>query len=529
MTIEASLAMQRKIVEALHDPRRYPHPVSNFTLIETHISFVLLTGEFAYKIKKAVDLGFVDYTTLAQRRFCCEEELRLNRRLASQLYLEVVALGGSPDNPHLAAEDWAIEYAVKMRQFEQTDLLDQVLARNSLLAGHIDKLAAMLGAFHRNAPACAADQSYGSAALIRSQLEALLPPFEPPTDARDRDYGALEVWCRKEYARLYEVFALRKSCGFVREGHGDLHLGNMVLLDREVLIFDCIEFNPALRWVDIASDIAFLSMDLAAHGRSDFAWRLLNAWLETTGDYAALELLRFYQAYRALVRTKVASLRLADPALSSDARHAAKASHAAYMNYACTLTNPGARAVIITHGLSGSGKSTLARSIAASLGALCLRSDVERKRLRRLPSMAHDGSNVGTGLYAESVTQATYDRLLALASTVLAADYPVVVDATFLRRPQRERFAELARTVGVPFMILDCHAPRGVLQQRIAARAERGGDASDADLAVLDWQISHAETLGQDEQAATVTIDTLMKDHGGSTAAVREHLRPNLP
>lgn len=524
MTIEITLDDQRRMVERLCDTRRFPHPAASVSVIETHISFVLLTGTFAYKIKKAVDLGFVDYTRLEQRRMFCAEEMRLNHRLAPQLYLETAPIYGSAAEPAWLGTE-AIDYAVKMAQFSQSGLLDRVLDEGRLTTHHVDALAATVAAFHGAVPAAATTDDYGSPAAVWAPVEGNFSHLRGRT--ADIDPGllaTLEDWARREYGRLRETFAQRKAAGHVRECHGDLHLGNIVLIGDAPVIFDCIEFNPHLRWIDIVNDLAFLVMDLSERGRPDCAWRLVNLWLETLGDHGGLDLLRFYQVYRALVRAKVASIRAADPAMPAGDRQAALALASNYLHYAARTTAPGPRAILITHGLAGSGKSTVARAMAETLGAIYLRSDVERKRMHGLASQESSDSGTGTGLYTNAATQATYTRLAELAANTVAAGYPAIVDATCLKRWQRDTFRRLADKLGVPCIILDCQAPLERLRQRIVDRAKAGGDASEATLAVLERQLRDAEPLSEEEQALSVVFDGLAANLDEPLEQIRQRI-----
>ncbi len=298
-------------------------------------------------------------------------------------------------------------------------------------------------------------------------------------------------------ARVRRWTATAAAPGFVRECHGDLHLGNLAWIDGRLLVFDCIEFNPALRWIDIQSEIAFTYMDLLQRGHREWAWLLLNTWLETTGDYAGLDLLRHYAVYRALVRAKVAAIRGGQTA--GAARAAAQAEVRALLALAQALTQPPPLRLDITHGLSGSGKSTLARARMQAPGAIRLRSDVERKRLAGLHALARTHAAVGEALYAGDATRRTYERLAELAASLLAAGWPVIADATFLARWQRDLLRGVARERGAAFSILDCRAPEAVLRERIVHRAARGGDASEADLAVLAHQLASADPLAADE------------------------------
>jgi uncharacterized protein len=508
---------QRTLVQALRDPARYPHPVASVTLLETHISYVLLTGRYAYKIKKPVDFGFLDFSSLEKRRRFCAEELRLNRRLAPQLYLAVVPIAGTTHEPRIGDDDVpvgaiaaieAIEYAVKMVEFPQSALLDGRLARGELEVQQIDALADVVAAFHSQAASALPAGEFGAPALIWrmaadnfSQLSA-----EPGDVADAARLEKLEAWSRNEYAHLEGWFAERRRAGFVRECHGDLHLGNIALIDGKPVIFDCIEFSPELRWIDVISEIAFLCMDLDERGRADFAHRLINRYLEACGDYVGLRGLPFYLVYRALVRAKVASLRVAQEAGVAAVRRL-RDSRAQYLAFAERASLPRPRQLLLTHGVSGSGKSWVSQALVERLGVLRLRSDVERKRLCGLPALARSASAVECGLYDEDMTRATYRELACRAREVLDAGFPALIDAACLQRWQRETFYEIAAQLRVPWRIVSCHAADATLRRRIVAREQSGGDASEADLAILDHQLLHNDPLSAAELDAAIVFD----------------------
>jgi len=296
---------------ALLDPACYPHPVAGVRVLETHISWVLLTGEYAYKIKKPVGLGFLDFSSLELRRHYCEEELRLNRRLAPELYLDVVEIRGTPGAPRIGGEGPLLEYAVRMREFPQAALASRALASGAFGAAEVDALAALVARFHEGALRAPESERFGSPDVVLADalqnFEQLLPLVKSAPD--DRALRELRLWTKREFAARGEALAARRKQGFVRECHGDLHLRNIVLLDGRPVPFDCIEFNAELRWIDVMSEVAFLAMDLEDRGRRDLAWRFLGRYLEATGDYAGLAVLPFYLVYRALVRAKVHLLR----------------------------------------------------------------------------------------------------------------------------------------------------------------------------------------------------------------------------
>jgi aminoglycoside phosphotransferase family enzyme/predicted kinase len=498
-----------ELVRGLLDPRAYPH-AGQVEHLETHISHVFLTGAHAYKIKKPLDLGFLDFSTLDQRRTFCEEEVRINRRLAPDLYLAVVPIAGPVDAPRVEGDGEPIEYAVKMRQFAQDGLLENVLERGELTAQLIDALAAEVAAFHGSVPRAPAGGPYGGVQGIvgpaQQNFEQLAPLLRTDEDRALLDH--LRLWTDRQSQALGPRLERRQRDGFVRECHGDLHLGNMVLIDGRVRIFDAIEFNPALRWIDVISEIAFVVMDLAARGRDDLGSRFVNAYLEHTGDYAGVRMLRYYVVYRALVRAKVAAMRAAQPGLSEAQRHALAQKCSLHLALAQRTASPPLPVLVIHHGLSGSGKTTCSQTILEAIGAIRIRSDVERKRLGGFEAAARTGSALGAGIYSGDATRATYTRLAALAEEVLAGGYTVLVDATFLQRERRAAFRALADRLHVPLRIAVFTARHETLVARIVARSERGTDASEAGLEVLAAQLRNQESLTAEEQALAVRFDT---------------------
>jgi aminoglycoside phosphotransferase family enzyme/gluconate kinase len=497
------------LIRALLEPERYDHPVERVELVETHISWVLLAGDYAYKIKKPVDLGFLDFSTLPRRRHFCEEELRLNRRLAPQIYLGVVLVTGTPDDPRIGGAGEPIEYAVKMRRFAQEAQLDRVLARGELKPAHIDALADELARFHGEIAVAGRGTPFGEPDAVYAPMHENFEQIRPRVDAAlHAPLARLEQWTQAAHKRLMSVLATRKRDGFIRECHGDAHLANMALLDSGVVLFDCLEFNENLRWIDVMSELAFAVMDLDDRGRPDLGWRLLNRYLEQTGDYAGLKVLRFYQVYRALVRAKVAAIRLSQPGLSPDERAHALDDYQGYVELSERYTQARATPLLITHGVSGSGKSTVAQMLIETYGAVRVRSDVERKRLAGLHPMARSESAIDAGLYTADLSRQTYARLGELARAVIDAGLPAIADATFLKHAQRDAMRTLAASLGVPFVILDTTAPDAVLRARVKIRRELGHDVSEATATVLERQLATREPLDAEEQRRSVRIET---------------------
>jgi len=513
------------VIAALRDPASYPHPVERVEVIETHISWVLLAGAYAYKVKKPVRLPFLDFSTLEARRRYCEEELRLNRRTAPGLYLEVVPIAQTARGPAIAARGEPIEYAVKMRRFAADALADDMARRGALGAAQVDSIAAVLAGFHASAPRATPAGEYGAAAQIAApaidnfaQIAAL--GSDRAAAAR---LGRLRAWTEGECRRLEPVFAARKAGGHVRECHGDLHLGNIAFIGGRAVPFDCIEFDPALRWIDAMSEVAFVVMDLLAHRMQAAAWRLLNAWLEASGDYAGIAVLRFYLVYRALVRAKIARIRgLDDP-------------FRLYLGLAESLAGAGHPALLLMHGLSGSGKTTVSQAALERLGAVRVRSDVERKRLHGLEPGARTAAGLDTGIYAAAASRRTYAHLADLAAGILEAGYPAIVDAAFLQREQRDLFMRMAGRLGASCAIAACTAPEAELRRRVMQRAARSSEVSEAGAAVLEHQLAARNPFAKEEMPMVANVDTASEDGvrrglaeiGARLAAREEALAPH--
>lgn len=496
--------MAARWIEQLLNPACYPHPVGRIELIETHISWVLLTGDRAYKVKKPVNFGFVDFSTLDKRQYYCAEELRLNRRFALPLYQGVIAITGSPQAPRIGGEGEPFEYAVVMRQFDQAALLDRQLAAGHFNLEEAFRLGVVIANQHRLIEVAGADSRYGGAAAVmapvRENFAQLRPRLEDPGDSAR--LLRLERWSQREGERLVEHFEARRVAGHVRECHGDLHLGNIARIDGEFMLFDCLEFNAELRFIDVMSELSFLTMDLADRGRPALANGVLNGYLEQSGDYDGLLLFNFYQVYRALVRAKVALLRAGQ--LTGEARQQVQRQGGHYLALAESFTAPRRAWLGLAHGVSGTGKSRLSLDIASHTGAIRLRSDAERKRLHGMDLTARGGA--AAGLYSTEASRRTFERLAALTRTILSAGFAVIVDATFLHRRQRALFSAIATELGVARIILSITAEFSTLVSRLNARAQDPREVSDADLTVLENQLRTQEPLTADELREAIVL-----------------------
>ena len=502
------------LITGLMSARAYPHETATIELIETHISWVLLTGDYVYKIKKPVNFGFLDFSTLEKRRFYCQEELRLNQRFSRNIYLEVVAVSGSPSQPQMNGTGPAIEYAVRMRQFEAGSLLSERAEQGLLSSDDIDGIAKVISAFHQTALTAEAGSEYGEPQTIRHWCEENFDHIAPllhDTKTEMPQVERLQAWVANEWQEKAEQMRQRKQQGFVRECHGDLHLGNIALIEGNITPFDCIEFNPMLRWIDVMSEIAFVLMDLDYRGFEPFSWRLLNAYLQQTGDYPGLGILRYYLVYRALVRAKVALLSEHQLGNVTERQHK-HAEYAGHIALAGRYTQPAQPVLLLTHGFSGSGKSFHAGRLAEEIGAIHLRSDIERKRLFGFAALDNTGSAAQDGIYTANAGEQTYQHLADMAAIALQSGFHVIVDATFLKRTQRDLFLKMAQSLSLPVRILDFTASVATLQQRITRRRHLQNDASEATAEILQQQLTSADAFGTDELKHTIIIDTERQD-----------------
>lgn len=498
---------QSVLIKNLQNPKLYDYPIEQFKVLETHISWVILTGKYAYKIKKPRNLDFLDFTTLEKRHHYCEEEVRLNKRLAPNIYMDVIPVTGSFEQPEINGSGPVIDYVIKMREFSQKDLFDRLLSRQQLKTPLIDELAQILSQFHEKASVCDKSLPYGSPEEVNAPVIQNFDQCEEILTERSdvAQLKRLRQWANQQYEILSPVFKQRKENGFVRECHGDVHLGNIVLIDNHPVIFDCIEFNESFRWTDIIADPAFLAMDLEFNQKSNFANRLINNYLQLTGDYEGLRVLKYYKAYRAMVRAKVSLFQ--DTEKNTDAHHALRDRFLRCTALASSYTINTRPVLLITHGFSASGKSVIADVLVNYQQYIQLSSDVERKRSANIDLFASSNSGLYQDLYHPDNTQKAYKRLEELAETVLKSGYNVVVDASFIEQQYRRNFFELARKLNVPFFILHCQAPSEALFDRVKLRAQQLS-ISEADEKVLKMQIEKYQPIGESEKKHVIEIDT---------------------
>jgi uncharacterized protein len=481
------------IVEALLNPEIYDHPVKGtIELVQTHVSYVFLTGDYVYKLKKPVNFGFLDYSTLEKRKHFCEEELRLNQRGAAELYLGILPIAQEGEKFILGGEGEPVDYVVKMQQFPQETLLSTMYDRGELTEQHLLDLAKVLAAFHKSAPT----NDYIRQAIDENYEQTVSYVGIAQTQEQ---FDQTKAYTDKLFAENEALFKSRIEHKFIRECHGDVHLRNICFWNNKILLFDCIEFNEPFRFVDTMFDIAYIIMDFDARNRPDLSNLFLNAYLEQSGDWEGLQVLPLYNSRQSYVRAKVTSFLLSDPSVPEAVKAESKETASRYYRLSWEYTKPKEGKIILMSGLSGSGKSTIAAKLARETGAIQIRSDAVRKHLGGI-ALDEKGD---ASLYSPEMTQKTYDRLLDLGVKLASQGYTVILDAKYDRQALRTPVIEKAQAQEIPIEILYCDVPAEVLRDRVA---QRQGDISDADLDVLAQQTF--ETFSEAEKPFVRTVDT---------------------
>ena len=496
---------QSKLIASLLKPEAYPHPVAPLELLETHISWVILTGTYAYKIKKSIKLEFLDFSTLQQRQHFCEEELRLNRRMAPQLYLDVVPICGSEENPKVGGEGGAIEYALKMHQFRQSAQLDKQLDAGLLNENDMLDLAETIATYHHDAVRLYFRSDQEAVRQISAPQLSNFPPIHSVTDMKTT--RRIQDWTAQSLHDLERMLIERHKNGFVRECHGDLHLENLVRLPSGIVAFDCVEFSAALRNIDVISDVAFLAMDLVARARQDLAGIFVNRYLEHTGDYSGMSVFGLYFVYHCMIRAKVAAVRSGERhEAAGRAQDIAQLKH--YLAVAVRWIKRPLPVVVGMHGFSGSGKTWLSTQLMSELPAIRVRSDIERKRRLGLAETASSESQTGRGAYTARARADVYESMMAIVDGLIEAGFNVIADASFLMRTDRQLLEALANRNDAAMVWIDASADNDELVRRLQRRNAAGDDSSEADAEVLDYQYRHAEPLTAAELKHTVCVAT---------------------
>jgi len=509
--------IETDLIDTLVDPIAFDHAVDETELIETHISWVILAGDYAYKIKKPVELDFLDFATLDARRHSCEEELRLNKPWAPSLYVDVVPITIPNGHPRFGGDGEVIEYAVRMKRFDQGLRLDAQLDQGRLGVDDMRELAKAIADRHHAAPRIDAGERERIVAVIKDFIRDNFGPLVGIIDGTQ--LNALRDWTEQELTRVDGVLWQRFDDGFVRDCHGDLHLANLVRLPDGIATYDCIEFNADLRSIDVICDVAFLTMDLVGRGRRELASHFINRYLECTGDYAGMRVFDLYFVYRCLVRAKVAAI-LSMERSSRKAAEADRVEARRYADMASRQIAKSPRLAVIMHGLSGSGKTWLSTQLMASLPAIRVRSDIERKRMFDVAETADSESGIEQGIYTPERTADVYRYLNDVAGMLVGAGHNVILDAAFLDRAERDAARQAVGSIPAVLVTLD--APVDVLCERLQARATQKGEASEADLAVLEYQLENEQPIAAEEARHAVRVTSTSPDVEELSGSIRE-------
>lgn len=500
----SNLRFDTNLIDALTSPEAFSHAVDDIHLMETHISWVILAGAYVYKIKKPLVLDFLDFGDLEKRRFFCNEEIRLNKPWAPDIYIDVVPITREKGGPCFGGSGEPLEYAVRMHRFDQRLRLDHQLERGELSIADMRELAENIARRHLAAPLVASARRERIVAQTKAFMRDNFAPLQGTIDGDE--LRVLRAWTERELADVDQLLWQRIDSGFVRDCHGDLHLGNLVRLPAGITTFDCIEFNSELRATDVFGDVGFLTMDLVARGRRDLAACFLNRYLECTGDYDGVVLLDLYFVYRCLVRAKVAAILCREHESEADKAND-RAEACRYSAMAMRQISKPPPMLIVMSGLSGSGKTWVSEQLMAALPAVRIRSDIERKRKHDLGESEDSASDVGEGIYSTASTQAVYAYLYGKAGEILDAGHSVILDAAFLKREQRRQAARVARDRGRSIVLLRVDAPHEVLRDRLRTRAAAAEDASEAGLEVLQHQIENVESFDNSEVECALVGD----------------------
>lgn len=499
------------LIDAMKNPDFYPHHPAEVEFIQTHISYVFIAGDFVYKIKKPVKFDFLDFTSLAKRKFYCLEELRLNRRLAPDTYLDVVPISRNPQGDlTLESGSEIIEYAVRMKKLPADKMLKMLLARKNADEKTMDALAEKIALFHRQAQTGGHIDEMGSIENIRRNHDE---NFSETADYIHVTLPEHQYLFIKGYAEQFlidnkRLFEKRISDHRIRDCHGDLHLDHICIND-EIAIFDCIEFNEHFRCGDVAEDVAFLTMDIDFNGYAELGETFVKSYIRYSGDADLPAVLNFYRCYSAYVRGKVTSIRLAQEDITEneyrDTRQTAEKYFDLAYSYAARLEKP---VLIATAGLMGSGKSYQARQLAMRLGAEIIRTDVVRKEIFALQPTDRRYEDFGRGIYTDDISRLVYQKIFELAGQKLRQGKPVIIDASFKKKEERQKAMHLAEKLGVRFYLLECFCPDNITRRRLEKRLLKNDNASDGRWDLFQKQKNDFETIQEIPEKSHLKMDT---------------------
>jgi uncharacterized protein len=500
------------LIDTMSRPDFYPHRPETVEVMQTHISYIFIAGHYVYKVKKAVDFGFLDFTTLEKRRFYCGEELRLNRRLAPEVYLKVVEIRQGDDGRlHLERKGRIVDYAVVMKKLPPDRMLIKLLLEGRVDLDIMDLIAIKLVKFHRTAESGGEIESTAGIETVRKNHDENFEQTEKYvgiTIVREK-YDLIKSYANRFMTRQRLLLEGRVRNHRIRDCHGDLHLEHICLDNGHIIIFDCIEFNKRFRYADVAAEVAFLAMDLDYRGYPEHARAFVTAYVKHSGDHDVEGLVDFYKCYYAYVRGKVISFRIDDRTLNKEDREEAFRTAGRYFDLAYSYAaKPETPILILTAGLVGTGKSVLAANIAPLLGVEIIRTDILRKEMLHIPKTEHRYEDFGAGVYSEEMTGKTYAKALELAEQILKAGHSVIIDASYKRKTERLRAKEAAKQLGASFLIIECICPEDIIKRRLQERLTETGEPSDGRWEIYQTQKNDFDPFDEAEKESHMVVRT---------------------
>lgn len=498
------------IASALMNPEVYDEVVNNVRMVQTHISWIFLTGRYVYKVKKPVNFLFLDFSTLEKRKFYCEKELELNKRLAPDMYLEVVPINEFGGEIKIKGNGRAIEYAVKMKELPQESMMLKLLEKNKIGKDTIERIVKNLIKFHSKIDVRTKDQ-FDSLNAIKFNWEEnfnQVSPFVPRFVEREK-FDFIKRNIDKFFINNRDIFEKRISEGKIRECHGDLHSGNIFITDK-IYIFDAIEFSERLRVIDVANEVAFLAMDLDFQKRPDLSNYFVEKYIEYSKDKELKKILNFYKCYRAFVRGKINFFRFSDKGVSDEEKLEAEQMAKKYFDLSYSYAKNLNPRLVIMCGLIGTGKSIFAKSLAKKIKAEVIRSDVVRKDFAKISPNVHKFEEYRKGIYSEKFTDRTYKEMIDCAKKVLLDGTSCILDATFSKKKYRKEAANLAKELNLPFFIVECTCPENIIKKRLERRM-MVKSVSDGRWEIFLDQKKSFEPVTQ-EEGEHIVVDTTRKN-----------------
>ena len=496
------------LVQSLLTSEAYPHRPSEIELVQTHMSFIFLTGDYVYKVKKAVDLGFLDYTTLERRKYFCHQEVILNRRLCPDIYLDVVAITRENGKFFIEGHGEAIEYAVKMRQLPQQRMMDNLLKANQVTKEMIAAVAQRVAEFHQKAETNEEISNFGNLSIVVTNTEENFTQTEKyiGVSIPREKYDAIKSYTQEFIKNNVSLFGQRMKKGKIRDCHGDLHTAH-VCFTNGMCIFDCIEFNDRFRYGDVASESAFLAMDLDYHGRPDLSQHFVATYQKISGDREMGKLINFYKCYRAYVRGKVESFKMDDPHIPEEEKEETLNRAIKYFDLAYSYIEGKNLTLFITTGLIGSGKTALAQALSHTMALAVISSDDVRKRLANIPRQEHRFEEFDSGIYSSAFSRRTYDEMFHQAKQILKAGQSVIIDASFRKANERKRAMKLAQEMGANFKAIECVCDEETIKERLSHRFERNS-ISDGRLEIFPQLKEDFEPVSEIASENHIVVDT---------------------